>query len=251
VNRTDAIVDAWVDNEQGGFAVFWDPVTGNVSKAEIKQIQQGVKQFRIRLLPHSSLLVTQEDTANVPTHQYFSQPSETIQLSGKWKLEFREGGPIIPSGGDYTNGPDYWTNSTDSSRLAFSGMAEYSTRFQLLQPQASQWLLDLGSLSATAEVWLNGKFMGISIGPKHVLAIPEGLLKQENLLQVKVASLMANRIADMDRKEIPWKIFYNINMSARRKENVLNGVFDARHWKPIPSGLAGPVQLFRFPNASK
>jgi hypothetical protein len=57
---------------------------------------------------------------------------------------------------------------------------------------------------------------------------------------------MANRIADMDRKDIPWKIFYNINMSARRKENVLNGVFDAGHWKPVNSGLAGPVRLLRF-----
>jgi hypothetical protein len=130
-------------------------------------------------------------------------------------------------------------------------MAEYTIRFQLVQPQASKWLLDLGALSSTAEVWLNGKSIGISIGPKHILNIPESILKQENVLQVKVASLMANRIADMDRKEIPWKIFYNINMSARRKDNVLNGVFDARHWKPIPSGLAGPVQLIRYPDASQ
>jgi hypothetical protein len=54
---------------------------------------------------------------------------------------------------------------------------------------------------------------------------------------------MANRIADMDRRGIPWKTFYNINMSARRKENLKNGVFDAGAWAPLPSGLAGPVVL--------
>lgn len=31
---------------------------------------------------------------------------------------------------------------------------------------------------------------------------------------------MANRIAYMDKKGVDWKIFYNVNMSARKKENV-------------------------------
>jgi len=54
---------------------------------------------------------------------------------------------------------------------------------------------------------------------------------------------MANRIAYMDRNNIPWKIFYNTNMPARRRENVKNGLFDASAWKPLPSGLSGPVTL--------
>lgn len=40
-----------------------------------------------------------------------------------------------------------------------------------------------------------------------------------------------------------WKIFYNVNMSARKKENVKNGIFDASNWEPKPSGLLGPVML--------
>jgi hypothetical protein len=54
---------------------------------------------------------------------------------------------------------------------------------------------------------------------------------------------MANRIIYMDRNNIPWKKFYNINMSARKKENLKNGVFDASAWQPLASGLSGPVTL--------
>ena len=161
-------------------------------------------------------------------------------------MKFEEGGPLLPKEQIIEDGPDYWTHTTDSARLNFSGLATYTTGFKVEKPSEGPWQLDLGSLSATAEVWLNGKLMGISLGPKHILNIPAGWLKQQNKLQVKVANLMANRIAEMDRRDIRWKIFYNINMSARKKENVLNGVFDARHWKPVASGLAGPVNLLRF-----
>jgi hypothetical protein len=47
----------------------------------------------------------------------------------------------------------------------------------------------------------------------------------------------------MDKNNLPWKIFYNTNMPARRRENVKNGLFDASLWKPLPSGLLGPVTL--------
>ena len=30
----------------------------------------------------------------------------------------------------------------------------------------------------------------------------------------------------MDKKGVDWKIFYNVNMSARKKENVKNGIFN-------------------------
>ena len=68
-------------------------------------------------------------------------------------------------------------------------------------------------------------------------------LKTSNKLEIVVANLMANRIAYMDRNAIPWKIFYNTNMPSRKRENSKNGLFDASEWKPLPSGLIGPVSL--------
>jgi hypothetical protein len=54
---------------------------------------------------------------------------------------------------------------------------------------------------------------------------------------------MANRIAYMDRNNLPWKIFYNVNMPARKKENARDGIFSAADWPPVHSGLKGPVVL--------
>jgi hypothetical protein len=45
-----------------------------------------------------------------------------------------------------------------------------------------------------------------------------------------------------------WKKFYNTNMPARRRENAKNGIFDASAWKPLPSGLVGPVTIMPLKN---
>ena len=51
-------------------------------------------------------------------------------------------------------------------------------------------------------------------------------------------------IADLDRRNIPWKKFYNINFPPRRRENRdENGLFTAANWPARPSGLLGPVLL--------
>lgn len=59
-----------------------------------------------------------------------------------------------------------------------------------------------------------------------------------------VSNLMANRIANMDKKGVFWKQFYNVNFPARRPENRgRNGLFDASGWEPRPSGLIGPATM--------
>ena len=55
---------------------------------------------------------------------------------------------------------------------------------------------------------------------------------------------MANRIADLDRRGVVWKKFYNINFPSRLPENRgADGLFTAAAWPPLDSGLVGPVTL--------
>ena len=55
---------------------------------------------------------------------------------------------------------------------------------------------------------------------------------------------MANRIADMDRRGVQWKIFYNTNVAARDSNNRgRDGYFSAANWTPRESGLLGPVTV--------
>ena len=84
------------------------------------------------------------------------------------------------------------------------------------------------------------------IGPVYQAEIDAGVLDKENILQIKVSNLMANRIAYMDRSNIFWKKFYNVNFPARRRENSKNNIFDASHWESRPSGLSGKAVLYRL-----
>jgi len=55
---------------------------------------------------------------------------------------------------------------------------------------------------------------------------------------------MANRIAWLDKQNVNWKKFYNVNFPARLGENRNErGLFDASDWEPLTSGLIGPVTL--------
>jgi hypothetical protein len=243
-NSQDSLMDVWVEtSHRPGQVYLYNPMTGAVTLA---QRAAGGAKFRLQLQPHETVIVSWETgKGNIKPHQYLDEPVNIHPIEGQWTVHFKNGGPSIPSDLRLKGAPKYWTAIGDSVHQSFSGTATYTIRFDVGQPEGI-WQLDLGEVGVTAAVKLNGRDMGVSIGPKHLLDVPSGLLKGQNVLEVQVANLMANRIAYMDRNNIPWKIFYNINMSAKRKENLLNGVFDARHWKPLPSGLNGPVRLVKY-----
>ncbi len=112
----------------------------------------------------------------------------------------------------------------------------YSLHFE--NPAAAgYWLLDLGEVRDSARVRLNGREFGTLIAaPFHIKTGP--LDRAGNLLEVDVTSVAANRIRDMDRRKIPWRIFYDINVV-----NTNYKPFDASDWPLRPAGLLGPVRL--------
>ena len=136
-----------------------------------------------------------------------------------------------------------WTELAGEEVKNFSGTAKYVTQFAKPAGYFNAWAIDLGKVHETAEVFLNGKKLATLVGPGFRVVIPFDDLKDLNTLEVIVSNLMANRIIYMDKNNLPWKIFYNTNMPARKRENVKNGLFDASSWTPLPSGLLGPVSL--------
>jgi hypothetical protein len=70
--------------------------------------------------------------------------------------------------------------------------------------------------------------------------IPVGkfLRAGRNTLEVEVTNVAANRIADMDRRGVPWKNFHEINFVGKDYKP-----FDASKWPLRDSGLLGPVRL--------
>ncbi len=131
----------------------------------------------------------------------------------------------------------------DEEFKSFSGTARYTISFSKPSDKADAWILNLGKVCESANITLNGKELGILIGPDYQITIDKKQLESKNTLEIKVSNLMANRIAYMDKNNIPWKKFYNVNMAARLKQNTKDGIFDASAWEPRESGLIGPVTL--------
>ena len=168
-----------------------------------------------------------------------AQPQE---IKGEWTINFLDGGPTIPAPITTTELKS-WTLLGADDVKNFSGTAKYTISFAKPSNHTGSWLLDLANVDETAEVILNGKKIATVIGPVFQCVIPASAMQSNSQLEIVVANLMANRIIYMDKNKLPWKIFYNTNMPARRAENAKNGIFTAAAWSPLSSGLLGPVTL--------
>jgi hypothetical protein len=164
------------------------------------------------------------------------------EITGTWKIEFIEGGPVLPSSTESSKLVS-WIAMSDATGKDFSGTAKYSVSFVKPKEKADAWVLNLGKVCESALVTLNGKDLGSLIGPDFQLIIDKEQLKKTNNLEIRVSNLMANRIAYLDRNKVEWKKFYNINFSARLRQNTKDGIFDASSWLPRESGLIGPVTI--------
>ena len=184
------------------------------------------------------------DVAATPW-RYTENAGAPVPVTGSWTLDFLSGGPTLPATvHDARLGS--WTDLPGDDVKRFSGTARYTVTFPrpALPDGATSWRLDLGKIHESARVTLNGRSLGTFIGPWWRVEIPAAALRDTNELVVLASNLMANRIADLDRRGVPWKKFYNVNFPPRLAANRgPDGLFSAAKWTPLPSGLIGPVTL--------
>ena len=243
-NRTDNLFNDWIElsNTPVTLALF-DAMTGKSGLAQWRKNDKGGIEVLVQLQSYASVIIQSYNSKKMSAAFAYAEPvGEPQEITGSWSLEFLDGGPTIPAKIDVVN-LGSWTEQFGDDVKNFSGTAKYTATIKKPSATAGSWILDLGKVNETAEVILNGKKIATLIGPTFQCVIPASAFQPNNTVEIIVANLMANRIAYMDRNNIPWKIFYNTNMPARRRENVKNGIFDASGWKPLPSGLAGPVTL--------
>jgi hypothetical protein len=223
-------------------AIF-NPMTGQYGLAVSRLNNEGAAEFYTRLYPGESLIVSAfKKPVRGKPYLFYDPVSMPVEISGSWKVNFTEGGPVLPAPVDISK-LSSWTAFGGDEVKDFSGMASYKISFSKPSGNADAWLLNLGRVAESARVILNGKEIATLIGPDFQAIIGTKQLKKYNNLEIKVSNLMANRIAYMDRNKIEWKKFYNINMAARLRQNTKDGIFDASSWQPRESGLIGPVTI--------
>lgn len=243
-NRTNKPIEEWIEinSKAAAFGLF-DAMTGNKGLAKTRRTVGGVVEVFVQLQPFEAIILQsynlKKTGAVYPYKEISNQPQE---LKGIWTINFLDGGPTLPPSITTTELKS-WTKLGGDDAKNFSGTAKYSISFARPSGNARSWLLDLGTVDETAEVILNGKKIATVIGPVFQCVIPASAMQANNKLEIIVANLMANRIIYMDKNNLPWKIFYNTNMPARKRENAKNGIFTAAAWNPLSSGLLGPVLI--------
>jgi hypothetical protein len=233
----------WVDlqvNESN--CLLFDPMTLNAGIAHTRKFN-GHLQVMIQLSAGSSCIL---QTGNKP-YTGNSFPNYNITsvdaIIGDWNISFLSGGPTLPA----TRKMDHlvsWTTLPDENLKSFSGTALYSLHFPKPMIVGDHYLIDLGQVEESAEVILNGKRIAVLLGPSYQTVIDQKQLKEDNLLEIKVTNGLPNRIADLERKGVTWKKFYNTNFPAKLAENRgTDGKFTAIKWQPKVAGLLGPVMI--------
>jgi len=124
----------------------------------------------------------------------------------------------------------------DNETSRFAGTAKYTTEFHWNE-SAKTAFLNLGEVKDCAHVYLNGKDFGSLLGPVYAVKV-DNLQQGKNELAVEVTNVAANRIRDLDRREVDWKKFHDINFV-----NIDYEPFDASDWEIREAGLLGPVTL--------
>ena len=237
-------VDGWLPLAGATSAVvLFDPMRGTRSTVRSRRAADGAGEIRLQLPAGESLIVVVGADASAETHRVYAAAGEPSPVSGPWTVRFVSGGPTLPPERTVERLASWTTFGGDEVR-AFSGTAVYSTRFARPPGAAAAWRLDLGRVHDSARVRMNGRDYGTLIGPRFQIVVEPDAFADENVLEIGVTNLMANRIASMDRAGVPWKKFYNINFPSRLPENRgPDGLFTAAHWSPLDSGLLGPVSL--------
>jgi hypothetical protein len=173
---------------------------------------------------------------------FLPKKTEKIEkiLRGSWQIDFIKGDPALPQNFKTDTLKSWTVLSKDTMTQYFSGTARYTLSFNISDSLKTKkaWL-DLGDVREFATVKLNGISLGTAWCLPFKLPITEGVLKKENnIFEIEVTNLSANRIRYLDKKGIYWKKFYDINFV-----DIGYRPFDASNWEPVLSGLLGDVKL--------
>ena len=238
-NLTPDDVDAWVPlGVDFSTAMLFNPMNGERYGAQTRGAE-----VRLSLRSGESVILqTLNEVVEVPSGRQQLDYTRTKDLTGQqWILQFVESAPIVDRS-FMLDGLRTWESLDDDSVRVTMGTGAYTTHFRLTADEAVQpWAIDLGDVRESARVYVNGQLIGCAWAVPFVLSCGDTLREGDNELRIEVTNLPANRIAEMDRRHVPWRKFNNINVV---DINYQHTTYD--QWEPVESGLNGKVKLVRL-----
>ncbi len=248
-NLTADAFDGWVVLAAAPTsAVLLDPLHERVGVAALRHQASGDVEMRLQLQPGESVVVRslQSKAATGPAWPYLEPMEGARRLEGPWSLVFQRGGPLLPDPVE-TETLQSWTELGGEETERFAGTVRYTTYFTIdASASTSAWLLDLGDLRDSARVHVNDTFVGTVWSLPFRIPIGEHLRPGQNQLALEVTNVAANRVRDLDRRGVEWKIMREINFV-----DINYRPFDASPWAIEPAGLLGPVTVLPMRVVSK
>jgi len=212
-----------------------DPLTGAIGSSSFVD-----GKVPLQLQPGESIVLrtTIREGEVLPPWALQRAVGQPIAVSGTWGVTFLEGGPSLPPALKLDKLAS-WTDAGGDEAKTFAGTARYHLEFDAPElPDASDWLLDLGDVRESARVSLNRRPIGTLWSLPFRTPVGKHLKPGRNVLEVEVTNLAANRVRDLDRRGVQWKIMKEINFV-----DINYKPFDASKWDATSSGLLGPVTL--------
>ena len=219
--------------------VFYNPMNGAIDKAQLDE--QG--RVKLQLKSGESIILRTYDKPmqeSVKPHRYYNALEYRATPLTGWTLSFKESAPVkIEKTYTMKDAPQPWTALGDSLLNTTMATGMYKTTFVMPKmPSNAAYILDLGDVRETAHVLVNGKDAGMLFAVPFRVDITPYLHEGTNTLEVEVANLPANRIAQMDRDGVEWRKFKEINVVDLNYKRDLYGT-----WETVPSGLNSEVKL--------
>ncbi|MDR1224008.1 MAG: hypothetical protein LBL07_14190, partial [Tannerella sp.] len=212
-----------------GNVEIWDPVSGEITPANLTGRDDGRTSIRFDLERAGSCFVVFRTGAMSPAKQTASNNTvDAKMLSGSWTLAFPSGWGAPAS--FKTSELKAWKDLALSPEAgAFSGTVTYTTVFDAGKvKKGATYSLDLGRVEMIAVVTLNGKPLRTLWTPPYRLDVTDALKSGKNTLQIEVTGTWFNRLVyDANQPEEQRKTWV---IAGPKKEETLR-----------ESGLMGPV----------
>jgi len=192
----------------------------------------------LQLKPGETRILRTFDDRTVDADKWplLTSAGEPLTVEGEWKIDFIDGGPVLPA--DMTaKDLKSWTEIGDAEAKRFAGTARYSIDVEV-PGGVDQWEIDLGDVRESARVFINGKEAVALYSFPYSAPLGKHLKAGNNLLEIEVTNLSANRLRDLDVRKVEWKKYHEINFVNQHYRR-----FDASGWPLTPSGLLGAVTL--------
>ena len=204
-----------------GNVEIWDPLTDSKTYGK-----KGSEVF-LTLAPGQSVII--QPVAKIP--------SLVVSAALKVRTEIEPQQLRVQIDSKTIALPDFnYYTSLDTS-LAATSSARYTFNLTLSADQiANAKVLHLAELRDMAKVRINGKDIGMIWSLPFQLAVPDGILQEQNQVEIEVVSNSANRIRKMDQQGVVWKNFYEINFVDIRYKP-----FDASKWAIEEGGMKGKL----------